>query len=974
MRFTSSELRRIFVLLMLAMISPALAEEGDKEKKPDYPPLSKVIEGYTEVKTADGSSPFIRVWKRDKDSQLIAQLPSDFAKSTHRQFFATTVSSGERFAGLQADDHYVFWRKYGKRVALIRENLRVRGSDAQSKDSVNRIFTDRVMLDMPILTMPPRQGPVIDLDKLLVENATTFFGSRYRVSNKNLVAIKKAKCFKKNIEIALEVPMSGGDLKTLHYSISKIEGNPAFKPRMADPRIGYFTTGYDDYGQYDKDEARVRLINRWHLEKRDKKLRLSPPKQPIVFYIEHTTPVRYRRWVREGILYWNKAFEKVGILNAIEVRMQDKESNLYMDADPEDVQYNFVRWLNNNISTAIGPSRVNPLTGQILDADIVLTDGWIRVFESQFEKQMPKVAMQGVTPETIAWYAKHPNWDPRIRMAPPGQREFLRRTLAEQAALPQTGHANAKLQTRMMGDEAIDGLVGRTSQVNGGCLAAEGRQYDVAMMRMMMAYPMMDEDGDEDSDRPRKKRKKKKKKDRKDEDDSDSADDEDDDAEDDDADNEADEEEDQSDEEDDDEADDEQMLDGMPESFIGPLLADLVAHEVGHTLGLRHNFKASSVYSLEEINSEEHRGNKTIAGSVMDYLPTNFNFKSGKTQGDYAMIGVGPYDLWAIEYGYTLDAKKLPKILARVAEPELAFCTDQDTWGPDPLARRYDFAKNPLDFAENQVRLASYHRDRILDKFVKDGDSWSKAQQGYLLTLRMQTSATSMMANWIGGATIRFDHKGDPGDRKPVEVVAADEQRAALDFVLENTMFDKAFGLDPELLDYLVSSSWRDSGFFSDGPTWPIHDRVSSVQASALSSLMNPTVLRRVYDNEFRAAPDEDVMTLNELLNKVSDSIWSEVEELESGEFDERNPAISSLRRNLQAEHLQRLFDLANNRSSVAAMKPISNLAKMKLKEIQEQLEQASELELDAYTTAHVADSKQRIEKWIESLYVTNQG
>src|SRR6185503_6475944 len=67
----------------------------------------------------------------------------------------------------------------------------------------------------------------------------------------------------------------------------------------------------------------------------------------------------------------------------------------------------------------------------------------------------------------------------------------------------------------------------------------------------------------------------------------------------------------------------EEMIDGMPESFVGPLLAHLVAHEVGHTLGLRHNFKGSSVYKLSDINSEEFKGKKTFAGSVMDYTPVN---------------------------------------------------------------------------------------------------------------------------------------------------------------------------------------------------------------------------------------------------------------------------------------------------------------------------------------------------------------
>merc|ERR1712159_241527 len=74
-----------------------------------------------------------------------------------------------------------------------------------------------------------------------------------------------------------------------------------------------------------------------------------------------------------------------------------------------------------------------------------------------------------------------------------------------------------------------------------------------------------------------------------------------------------------------DEENKEQLLDGMPESFIGPLLADLVCHEVGHTLGLRHNFKASSIYSLDQINGGAVAGKKPLAGSVMDYLPTNFN-------------------------------------------------------------------------------------------------------------------------------------------------------------------------------------------------------------------------------------------------------------------------------------------------------------------------------------------------------------
>ena len=187
-------------------------------------------------------------------------------------------------------------------------------------------------------------------------------------------------------------------------------------------------------------------------------------------------------------------------------------------------------------------------------------------------------------------------------------------------------------------------------------------------------------------------------------------------------------------------------------------------------------------------------------------------------------------------------------------------------------------------------------------------------------------------------------------------------------------MYDDAFGLTPELLVHMTSSGWRDGGFGSDEPTWPVHDRVMSIQASALSGLMNPTTLRRVYDNEFRVSADADALTLAEIINTISDCIWKEVTEEQAGEYTERKPAITSLRRNLQTEHLERLFDLAGEtKSSTAAMKPIANLAGMKLMELKPQIEKASTNEnLDAYSRAHLTDSNKRIEKWINSTYVMN--
>ena len=266
--------------------------------------------------------------------------------------------------------------------------------------------------------------------------------------------------------------------------------------------------------------------------------------------------------------------------------------------------------------------------------------------------------------------------------------------------------------------------------------------------------------------------------------------------------------------------------------------------------------------------------------------------------------------------------------------------------------------------------MALMHRKTILDKFVEEGESWGKARKGYLMTLGLQTRATSMMANWLGGTFVNRDKKGDPNDRKPIEVVPADDQRKALDFVVKNVFFDEPYGLTPELLSYMTNEPLK--GYSS--PSWPVHDRVIGIQASMLSNLMEPTTLTNIYDNEFRVPADQDAFTLSELFNKVNKAIWTEVENGPDGQFTERKPAISSLRRNLQTEHIERLFDLAaETESPTAAMKPISNLAAMTLRDLMGKLETASKNEnYDAYSRAHLQDSFVRVKKWVESTYVIN--
>ena len=251
----------------MVLASATLAQSPSSARKSSFPPSDKVLEGFTKVvSSADGKPSLYTLWVNKKTNQMYAELPRGYASM--KQFIAVTTASGERYAGLQGNDFYVYWRRYDNRLALIAPNVQTRSTgDPESKASVARLFTDRVLLDVPIVTENSKtKGPIIDMDALLVGRASSFFPGA-RAMNPKLAAIKTAKAFSNNVEISFEVAMSNGALKELHYSISKINADPSYKPRVADERLGYFTTSYVDLGKYDADETSVRYINRWHLEK-----------------------------------------------------------------------------------------------------------------------------------------------------------------------------------------------------------------------------------------------------------------------------------------------------------------------------------------------------------------------------------------------------------------------------------------------------------------------------------------------------------------------------------------------------------------------------------------------------------------------------------------------------------------------------------------------------------------------------------
>jgi len=293
------------------------------------------------------------------------------------------------------------------------------------------------------------------------------------------------------------------------------------------------------------------------------------------------------------------------------------------------------------------------------------------------------------------------------------------------------------------------------------------------------------------------------------------------------------------------------------------------------------------------------------------------------------------------------------------------------------MARRFDHAQNPLDYVDAQLAIVEELRGRIIDEMVDDGEGWSKARAGYLMTLSKHLGAVSIAGNWIGGSTINRVKKGAEID--PITDIPADQQRRALAVVLDATTPDAAYGLTPELLRKMTVEKWFDGGGMRAAamdPTFDVHNRIGSVQNTALTLVLNPTTLNRMYDNEFRAVEGEDVLTIPETMASVKAAVWTELDARPNGNRSNTDAYISSLRRNLQRAHLERLVALSGGSPRFGPSEgAVASLSRQQLRELDEQIGEVLSRDgsrLDAYSRAHLADAKAIIDRVLNADYVYN--
>ena len=399
--------------------------------------------------------------------------------------------------------------------------------------------------------------------------------------------------------------------------------------------------------------------------------------------------------------------------------------------------------------------------------------------------------------------------------------------------------------------------------------------------------------------------------------------------------------------------------------FIHNGLVDLIVHEVGHTLGLRHNFKASTIFTKEQLKDKDFTDKNGVTGSVMDYNPVNLS-SDKESVGKYFQTMLGPYDYWAIEYAYGFPSENesekeyLNNIASRVSEPYLQYGTDEDarssSRGIDPACSRHDMSNDAIGYYEDRILLANQLWDSILDKFEIDGERYTKIRRVFGLGISEYARSIANTSKFVGGIYHRRDHIGDPGGRIPFEIVSREKQKEAVNFLCKNILSKDAFNFSPELLNKLAPERLGDF----KGSTWrisridfPIRAMVQYLQSSTLFSLYAPMRMHRILDNELKIESNNNKYTLAIMFETLRKEIWEEIEKRHN---------VNSYRRELQRVHLKMLIYMAIKSNNQFPQEAIS-LARSDLIYLQKKISRLTKLQtLDSYTKAHMIENLSKID------------
>jgi len=367
-------------------------EENSEEDEP------KTIESFIEENELEEIDGFMHIWvDKEKDDHFlqlnIADLNKEFIYFT---YILDAPQASGNFGGALSDGSILEFRKFKKDIGLYKKNTRFIYDQAskisQSKlRNIQEAFIGRFKVEVheketsnylikvnslflsEMLTaispnIPPEYMEYVDLNVGKIDKSKTFVDKIKNYTKNTTIDVVygffNPKPKNSPVDAVADKRYTFG--KVRHLFVEMPDDN--FEPRIADQRVGYFSEKVTDLSSYNYFPA-VDLINKWRLIKKNPNAEISEPINPIIYWVENSTPEEIRPFVIEGIEAWNDAFEKAGFKNAVIAKIQPDDA----DWDAGDIQYNVVRWSSSPDPqfSGYGPSIANPKTGELIAADIV---------------------------------------------------------------------------------------------------------------------------------------------------------------------------------------------------------------------------------------------------------------------------------------------------------------------------------------------------------------------------------------------------------------------------------------------------------------------------------------------------------------------------------------------------------------------------------------------------------------------------
>jgi hypothetical protein len=384
----------------------------------------------------------------------------------------------------------------------------------------------------------------------------------------------------------------------------------------------------------------------------------------------------------------------------------------------------------------------------------------------------------------------------------------------------------------------------------------------------------------------------------------------------------------------------------------------LILHELGHTFGLNHNMQASTLHSPEEIHNEELTSTVGLTGSVMDYSSVNVSSDRSR-QGHFYDTKPGPYDIWAIEFGYSpslddpeAEEARLNEIASRSTDPQLAFGNDADDMRSpgkaiDPRVMVGDMSADPIAYGIDRIQMSDELMDGLIEKFSREGQSYQPLRDAFMALMGQKRTQTGVMSRYIGGVYRDRAFVGQEGGTMPFTPVEVETQRLAMESLSEHLFAPDAFDSSHEVYNYLQIQR-RGFNFFGSSEDPKIHDQVLGMQSSVLAHLLHPSTMKRITDSR---------------LYGNSYSVAEVVGDLTSAIFDaDAAGNVNTFRQNLQIQYVTGLISVieSDNHDRIAKSAALFNL-----QNIREMM--ANKRNANTESLAHAAHIELAISKALDS-------